>query len=371
MLKNICYIISNINKSLAFEWIVEEINTSKFALSFILLNSKNSCLENFLIEKKIKVSVIKYKSKKDIPIAILKISYFLLKNKIDVVHTHLFDANFAGLIAAKLTGIKKRIHTRHHSNFNHLYHPKSVKFDRIINYLSTDIIAISEIVKDVLVNKEDVSAKKIQLIHHGFKLDEFTNASELSVTKLKRKYLGTNSYPVIGVISRYMELKGIQYIIPTFEKLLPKYPNAILVLANANGNYKAEIQKMLQKIPKQNFIEIDFETDLFALYKIFDVFIHVPIEKEIEAFGQIYVEALAAGIPSVFTLSGVANEFIEDRKNALVVSYKNDNAIYKAVLELLEDKPLAISLIKNGKTDVALRFNFSKMMFALEGLYGK
>ena len=39
----------------------------------------------------------------------------LLKIKPHTVHTHLFDANLSGLMAAKLLGIKKRIYTRHHS----------------------------------------------------------------------------------------------------------------------------------------------------------------------------------------------------------------------------------------------------------------
>ncbi len=43
---------------------------------------------------------------------------------------------------------------------------------------------------------------------------------------------------------------------------------------------------------------------------------HVTIGKHYEAFGQIYVEALAAGIPSVFTLTGIAPEIIEHEHNA-------------------------------------------------------
>jgi hypothetical protein len=61
----------------------------------------------------------------------------------------------------------------------------------------------------------------------------------------------------------------------------------------------------------------------------------VPIDDTIEAFGQTYIEALISGVPSVFTLSGVASEFIENGKNALVVDYKNSEQISVAIDQIL------------------------------------
>lgn len=368
---NITYIISNINKALAFEWISTDLNKNKFNLNFILLNPGESELETYLKQNDISVDRITYRSKNDIPAAIFKTWKTLKKHKTTVVHTHLFEANIIGLTAAKLAGISKRIHTRHHSDYHHRYYPNAVKYDKLINYLSTDIIAISEVVKNILISKEHVSLKKIHLIHHGFKLEQFSNCSESSIIQLKQKYISNNPYPVVGVISRYTEWKGIQFIIPAFEQLLKTYPEALLILSNANGDYKEEIKKLLQTIPKKNYLEISFESDIFTLYKLFDIFIHVPVSIEIEAFGQTYVEALAAGVPSIFTLSGIANEFIIDQHNAMVVNHRNSNEIYMALRELLENRSLKETLIKNGKKDVISRFSLNKMISSLEHLYEK
>lgn len=369
--QNITYIISNINKALAFEWIATHINKDKFNLSFILLNPGDSELEMFFKKNEIQVSRITYHNKKDILKAIYLVYKILKKQKTTIVHTHLFDANIVGLTAAWFSRVLKRIHTRHHSNYHHFYHPKAVKYDKLVNWLSTDIVAITEVVKNILITKEHVNPKKIHLIHHGFMLEQFINCSEISVSKLKQKYLHAGSYPVIGVISRYTEWKGIQYIIPAFSKLLAIYPNALLILANANGEYKEEIKKLLLTVPKQNYIEISFEIDVFSLYQLFDFFVHIPITSEMEAFGQTYVEALAAKIPSIFTLSGIANEFIIDRRNALVVPYQNPDAIYNAILELMQNKTLANTLISNGLKDVNQRFTLNKMIVSLEELYEK
>jgi glycosyltransferase involved in cell wall biosynthesis len=368
---NITYIVSNINKALAFEWIAMQLNKEQFNIHFILLNAGDSELETFLNNKNVPVERITYRGKKDVLTAMYRVAKILRKNKTTIVHTHLFDANIVGLIAAWLVGIKKRIHTRHHSNYHHLYHPQAVKYDKWVNRFSTDIVAISEVVKELLIKTENVSPQKVTLIHHGFPLNEFTDVAETSVQQLQQKYNPTAATPVIGVIARYTEWKGIQYIIPAFKNILATHPNALLLLANAHGDYKATLQAHLQTLPQKNYIELPFESDIFSLYQLFDVFVHVPITAEIEAFGQTYIEALAAGIPSVFSLSGIANEFIKDRENALVVPPKNSALITAAILELLTNKDLANQLTINGKTDVNKLFGLTKMILSLESLYKK
>jgi glycosyltransferase involved in cell wall biosynthesis len=367
--KTVCYIISNINKALAFEWIAEGLDKDQFELHFILLNPGGSVLEDFIKQRNISVLRIHYSGKKDLLKAILKIRHYLKENKIQTVHCHLFDANLAGLLAAKTAGIRKRIFTRHHATFHHQYFPGAVYYDRFINFLATDIVAISENVKNVLIEKEQVTPEKITLIHHGFPLEKFQEASEEKIQKLKRKYHTENKYPVIGVISRYVDWKGIQYIIPAFAEILRKYPQAHLILANSSGNYKIEIQGLIKNIPQESYTEILFEEDLFSLYHLFDIFVHVPVNAEIEAFGQTYIEALAAGVPSVFTLSGVAKEFIEHEKNALVVPFKNTESIKENLYRLLDDKLLTQSLIETGKVDIKRLFELDTMIEKLNRLY--
>ncbi|HPQ08426.1 MAG TPA: glycosyltransferase family 4 protein [Bacteroidia bacterium] len=366
----ITYIISNINKSLAFEWIAQCLDKNKYQLQFILLNNSETELEKFLLKNNLYVKRINYNNKVDLIKAFFKITFELIKNRPDIVHAHLFEASFIGLLVAKILGIKQRIYTRHHSTLNHVYFPHAVKYDKFINWCSTHIIAISENVKNILIEKENVDDKKVVVIHHGFKIEEFQNISNERILHIKNKYKITDKdYPIIGVISRYVHWKGIQYIIPAFEKLLVEYPNAKLILANAqHGDNKDEIKKLLKKIPQKNYIEIPFENDVPALYKIFNVFVHVPIDNHSEAFGQVYIEALLAGIPCIFTLSGVANEFIIDKYNALVVPYKNSESIYESIKIILSDNSLVLRLRENGNK-TAQNFNLEKMIHQLENLY--
>jgi glycosyltransferase involved in cell wall biosynthesis len=367
----VTYIISDINKAISFEWIAEMIDKNKITLSFILLNQGDSDLERFLISKGFLVKRISCKNKLDLPKAVCLTVLFLLKHKPKVVHTHLFNANLVGLFSAWICRIPTRIYTRHHSSYHHDYFPKAVKYDLMCNKMATRIIAITKIVSEILQKREHVPESKIKLIHHGFNLSDFKNVSEQEIEILKQKYTISGYGPVIGVISRYTEWKGIQFIIPAFKKLLLNYPQAKLVLANAQGDYKKEIHSLLQDIPKDNYVEIEFENNLFALYRLFDVFVHVPIDKYCEAFGQIYVEALASSVPSVFTLSGIANDFIVNDHNAVVVDYKNSSEIYYGLQKLLDDNIFAKKLAVNGSSEVERLFPVSAMVSELELLYLK
>lgn len=366
---NVTYIISNINKAIAFEWIVEEIDKSKFDLSFILLNNEDSYLEDYLIKSNIKVYRVNYVSKKNIPAAIFKICKFLIDNKTDIVHTHLFDASFCGLMAAKICGIKKRIYTRHYSSYHHEYFPKAVKWDKVINWLATKIIAISSTVKEVLIAKESVPPEKIVTIYHGFKLNDFIQIKADKLNELSNKYNPFAKKPVIGVISRFTELKGIQFIIPSFKMLLKNHPDALLVLFNASGDYEKKINELLKDLPESSYCKVVFENDITSVYHLFDVFVHVPINKTIEAFGQIYVECMASNIPLVATKSGIGNEILINRENSIIVPYNDSVAIYEGINLLLKDEQLKKQITANALNTVSEKFQLKDMIEKLERLY--
>lgn len=368
-MKKVCYIISGIDKALAFEWIWEQVDKSRFELHFVLLHHKEGGLADYLKEQKAPLLHIPYASKKDFPKAVYQIYHYLKRERIEIAHTHLLDAGLAGLIAARFASVKQRIYTRHHSSYHHVYHRKGVLYDRLTNLLSTKVIAISEVVRKVLVEWEHCSPSKVQVVHHGFPLANFENVEPLGIAALKSKYTLSGSHPVIGVVSRYTEWKGIQYIIPAFQRLLERYPKSMLVLANAKGEYAHTIQSLLTKLPAENYREIKFEDDLYSLFHCFDVFVHTPIDWHSEAFGQVYVEAMAAGIPSVFTLSGIANEIAVADKNCVLAAYQSTESIYQGLIRLIEDTSLRQNLSDTSKQTVNNHFELERMIRSLENLY--
>jgi glycosyltransferase involved in cell wall biosynthesis len=366
--KKITYIVSHIDRAIGFEHICEQLG-NRYAFHFILLNRGDSYLERYCRRHSIACTRIPYAGKKDLLSAVLRIYRILRKERPDIVHTHLLDASISGLLAAKLAGIGSRIHSRHHSDFHHVYFPHAVKYDRFINRLSKRIVAVSPNVRDILLKKENVPAEKVIQLFHGFKLEEFDDVSGERVRILKERYRVGNHRPVVGVISRYTEWKGIQYIIPAFRKFLVEYPQALLILANAQGTYKPEIEKLLKDLPENSYREIAFEHDLHALYKLFDVFIHVPVSKESEAFGQVYIEAMLSGVPAIFTRSGIANEFPGDPPVCEFVDFSDPDQICSKLSALMGDSARRESIRKNAMSYARENFGLMKQLKDLTTLY--
>jgi glycosyltransferase involved in cell wall biosynthesis len=367
-MKKVHYIISDIDKALAFEWIALNLNQKEVELTFVLLNKKNTELGRFLNLHNKSVKRIYLHNRFGLFITWFNLFWYLIRKRPDVIHTHMRYAAILGITAGFVAGIKARINTRHHSTSNHLYYPHAVKHDRLINRLCTHIVAISDVVRDTLVEQERLSPKKIVKIPHGFDLHSFQKVKPEEVFSLRNKYIPNVKGPVIGMISRYMELKGHLYVIEAFSDLLLKHPNAHLILANTVGPYSKQIKSKLSSLPACSYTEIQFEPNIFALYKLMDIFVHVPINKYVEAFGQTYIEALASCVPSVFTLSGIANEFIIDRENALVVNYQDSKSIENAIEELILNEILRHDLIAAGKVSV-MNYNLSDFMAKLSNLY--
>jgi len=368
-IQRLLIVISLVDRSLAFEWFFRELSKTKIVFQVVFLHPHEPALAKFCKSLSIPVHYIHYQDKKNAPIAFFKIFWLMIINRINIVHAHLFDASLIAIAASRLAGIQKRINTRHHASQHHIYNPHAVKFDRFINQHSTHIIAISEGIKQILIEKEGVATNKITVVHHGFDLNYFEQISMERLNTLKEKYLLGAAQPIIGVIARWTHWKGIQFIIPAFKELLQHHPSAILLLANATGEYVAEIETLLTQIPNERYRKISFEADTPALYHLMNVFVHVPIDDHSEAFGQVYVEALAAGIPCVFTLSGIANTFISDYRNALIVPYQNITTITQAINKILNDERLKNKLVETGKGDVANLFDIALMIQKTQRVY--
>lgn len=364
------YVISSIQKSLSFEWTASGLKDS-YDLTFVIMNPKGSALEGYIKVQKINFIHIRYRHKADMPFAFIRLLWIFITQRPDVVHTHLFDATIAGLAAAWISRVRKRVYTRHTSTFHHNYFPAGVKYDKLCNALATKIISISQATNHTLVNLEQVDPGKIAKIPHGFDFKEFLTVTEDRILRVRDRWgIPAEGY-TIGIIARHIEWKGIQYMVEAFKEFISQNPRSFLVLANAAGPFHAEVLRLLKEIPNQNYVLIEFEEDVAALYNLFDVLVHGPVDRYCEAFGQTYIESLAHGVPSIFTLSGIAAEFVVDREHALVVNFRDSFEINKALTEIFSNSGLRQSISEEGKRYVLANFGIEPMLDKLKTVYNE
>ena len=301
---------------------------------------------------------VPFGSRIDLPRAVLAARRFLREQDVDLVHTHGMQGTTVGLLAALMAGVRERLHTRHHGSGNHdAGERRGIWYDRLNNRLSTRIIATSEITRECLISMEGVAPERVRILGYRFDFSQFHDVSDHRLTAVRRAHDIPEDRFVIGMVSRFVELKGIDHGIEAFRGLLEHIEDAVLVLANAVGPHGPVLRSALASLPPDSYREVAFEPDAGALYRSFDMLLHLPVTRTYEGWGQTYVEAPAAGVPMVCTRSGIATEHHQDGRHCLFVPYCDPAATLVAMRRIIDDSGLRDRLVANG-VEVTERFAF-------------
>jgi glycosyltransferase involved in cell wall biosynthesis len=93
------------------------------------------------------------------------------------------------------------------------------------------------------------------------------------------------------------------------------------------------VENILNRLPSENYEIESINWDMPGFLKSINVLVHVPLEPEDEAFGLVYIEALASTTPSIFTISGVLNELEDPERYFAVVPSRDSNSIFQKLEE--------------------------------------
>jgi glycosyltransferase involved in cell wall biosynthesis len=354
----VLFIFSDVKSSPQLIAILEKFQKEKVAYNLILFGEGGSKLCTTLDSFKITYHLISISSKHRIPLVFLYVLKKTISFHPQAVYASGQFAAFVGMPAAFVARVQARVYTRHHSNFHQYYKMRlGLLADKITNIFATKVIAVSKIVNDILVSQERVPQSKVKIIYNGVAINEFQDAS-VDIDS-SRGFLSNYADSIeIGVISRLTELKGVSYTAKAFVKFSREFPNAHLSIVGAKADSFDEVSRILSNVPSYRYHFVDFNDDIPSFLKSIDILVHVPIAIDIESFGLVYIEGLASGVPSVFTVSGILNEIPELYKYAQVVPYMDSEAIYLAMKRLVID---SCKSIHRCPTELLSEFRIEEM----------
>ncbi len=177
----------------------------------------------------------------------------------------------------------------------------------------------------------------IEIVPNGVDMEKFKHVD----SDLKKK-LGIKDEKVILTASRLVEKNGVDDLIKAGQYL--KFPFKMLIV----GVGKEE--KKLKEMARENVLFLGHigHDELPKYYSIADVFVRASLS---EGFGNVFLEAMACGVPFVAPAVGGIKDFLRDGEIGYECEVKNPQSIAEKIQEAIgSDTQKGIDLVKQKYT---------------------
>ncbi|WP_291062625.1 MULTISPECIES: glycosyltransferase [unclassified Empedobacter] len=222
------------------------------------------------------------------PFYILKlIPYFY---KYDVVHVHLFPAQYFAAIARLFCFKKvKLFFTEHNTSNRRLENKKFRLIENLIYACYDNVICITNEVKTTLKEKLNLNDDKLLVIENGVNLSTVIK----SVKHDRDTFNFKQEDKLLIMVAGFREQKDQDTVIKAL-KLLPEDYKLLLV---GNGIRRPILEDLVETLELQDRVTfLGLRNDVYPLMKMCDIAI---LSSHWEGFGLVAVEAMASGIPLI------------------------------------------------------------------------
>ncbi|MFX0132461.1 MAG: glycosyltransferase family 4 protein [Candidatus Hodarchaeota archaeon] len=314
-------------------------------------------------------------NKKDMVLYSMYLFNYILKNNYNIIHLHnlTWPIDVIPMVTNKLNRIPM-VYTSHDPYFFDsllrvgaytLNQKIKNKLLKIMNSKINIYIAFTNFQKKIY-NKMGI--KNVKVIPHGIDPTVFNVEPN---DEIKEKYrMGEFNILCVG---NYEHRKGQHLIVRGMNKILSEYPKTKLILV---GRAFSEIQRsyynsLISYAKKHNLINnISFlsdipKDDLIQLYISSNIFV-LPTQTEMAPL--VYLEAMAAGLPTVTTNRPYIKEILGNG-SAGILTKRTQKSFEDAIINLISNTKLIKNLSNNGKIIITKNHILNNVVAQLWDLY--
>jgi glycosyltransferase involved in cell wall biosynthesis len=305
-------------------------------------------------------------------LALRRLEKILREQKPDIVHTHSGKAGILGRLAARRAGVPVILHHIHGPSFGPFQGPPAnwifTAAERYAAGVTTHFVCSAQAMTRLYLAAGIGRPEMFTRIFSGFPVEPFANAANDPALR-SQLGLAPDAF-VIGKIARLAPLKGHEDLFTAFQKLLPQFPRARLLLVG-DGRLRTQLEahaRMLGLADKVIFTGLVPPGEVPRYVGIMDCLAHLSAR---EALSRALPQALAAGKPVVSYDFDGADEICLDGETGFLVRTGDTATVTQRLLQLANDAPLRERLGRRGRQFVRENFAVEQMVDNLYHLYLK
>ncbi|HGE71716.1 TPA: glycosyltransferase family 1 protein [Candidatus Poribacteria bacterium] len=224
------------------------------------------------------------------------------------------------------------------------YYGINRQFERLALKRLSYILANSKYTALVAQIKYPEVASKIEVCYKGVDWRKY-----LPVIELRKN--NSPHTPRVLFVGGNMQRKGIRTLIRAAPFIIKKLPETAFLIVGEDPAIPL-YKKMAHRLGVGeyfNFLGWKSQEELITIYAQSDVFVMPSI---FEAFGLVFLEAMASGLPVIGTRVGGIPEIIENNKNGLLLPPEDTFSLAEAIVKLIVDKKYWRQLSMNALESV-------------------
>jgi glycosyltransferase involved in cell wall biosynthesis len=294
----------------------------------------------------------------------------LVRLRPDVVHTHAAKAGAVGRVAARLARAPAVVHTFHGHVLRGYFGPRKERAFRLIERglarACDRIVAVSDEVRDDLVELHVASAAKIDVIPVGFDMRRLSVPPErhAELRGALRRELGLpDDALVVTFVGRVVPIKRADRFLAAALELRDSGAQFVVV---GDGEALADVRSSdAARALGDRVLFTGYRADVAAIYHASDV---VVLTSDNEGTPVSLIEAAACGVPVVGTDVGGVRSVVQDGATGYVVP-PDASLVAARIATLLEDGPLRARLGAAGRERVQARYAAERLAADHDRLY--
>jgi glycosyltransferase involved in cell wall biosynthesis len=313
---------------------------------------------------------------RDVP-ALLELVRLLRRERPQIVHTHAAKGGTLGRAAALLAFPRARnrpvlVHTYHGHSLTGYFAPRTAAvyraIERTLALASDCLIAVSDEVRDDLVEIGVAPASKFEVVPLGFDLKPFTTPSRPRLELRERLRADFGIPPdalVVTLVARLVPIKRVDRFLRV-AMLLCDVPGIRFVIVG-DGELREELRGSSDAVAVRDRVSwTGFRRDIPAICFASDVVVQTS---DNEGTPVSLIEAQAAGVPVVSTRVGGTSSVVVDGETGWLVEPSDVEGFAERVAALLQNPEARARMGEAGQRIALARFGLEQLVERTDGLY--